>query len=357
MAAALLLVQHVDVGLEVGVRGDRAGLAEHLAPLDLLLLGAPQQGADVVAGPALVEELAEHLDPGDRGLLGVAQADDLDLLAHLDDALLHLAGHHGATAGDGHDVLDGHEEGLVDVALGLGDVAVDRVHELEDLGRPLGVALEGLERADPDDRGVVAGELVLVEQLADLELDQVEQLLVVDHVGLVQGDHDVGHAHLAGQQHVLTGLGHRAVGGRDHQDGPVHLGGAGDHVLDVVGVARHVDVGVVPVVGLVLDVGDRDRDPALLLLGRLVDLVERGERDVGVLLGQDLGDGRRERGLAVVDVPHRPDVDVGLRALELLLGHLPDYSLISGGTPSGPPRRSPAASTCCAALVTQDSAR
>ena len=86
-----------------------------------------------------------------------------------------------------------------------------------------------------------------VEQLADLELDQVEQLLVVDHVGLVEGHDDVGHADLAGEQHVLPGLGHRAVGGRDHEDGAVDLGGARDHVLDVVGVTRHVDVGVVPV--------------------------------------------------------------------------------------------------------------
>ena len=33
-----------------------------------------------------------------------------------------------------------------------------------------------------DDRGVVAGELVLVQQLADFELDELEDLLVVDHV-------------------------------------------------------------------------------------------------------------------------------------------------------------------------------
>ena len=71
---------------------------------------------------------------------------------------------------------------------------------------------------------------------------------------------------LAGQQHVLTGLGHGAVGRGDHQDGAVDLGGAGDHVLDVVGVAGHVDVGVVAVVGLVLDVGDGDGDAPRLLL-------------------------------------------------------------------------------------------
>ncbi len=125
------------------------GLARDLTPLDVFLLRATQQGADVVAGPTLVEELAEHLDAGDDGLLGGAQTDDLDLLADLDLALLDLAGDDRATTGDGHDVLDRHEEGLVDGALGLGDEVVDGVHELEDLGRPLRVALEGLQSARP----------------------------------------------------------------------------------------------------------------------------------------------------------------------------------------------------------------
>ena len=216
----------------------------------------------------------------------------------------------------------GIRNGLSVSRSGSGMKSSTACHELEDLLLPLRVALEGLERRDPDHRGVVAGELVLAEQLPDLELDQVEQLLVVDHVGLVEGHHDRRHADLAGQQHVLTGLGHGAVGGGYHQDGPVDLGRTGDHVLDVVGVARHVDVGVVPVGGLVLDVGDVDRDAPLPLLGGLVDLVERLELGAArVALGEDLGDRRGQGGLAVVDVAHRPDVEVGLVALELLLGH------------------------------------
>ena len=89
------------------------------------------------------------------------------------------------------------------------------------------------------------GKLYLLEQLAHLELDQLEQLGVVDHVDLVEEDDDVGHLDLAGEQDVLARLGHRAVGRGDHEDGAVHLGGAGDHVLDVVRVAGAVDVGVV----------------------------------------------------------------------------------------------------------------
>jgi hypothetical protein len=74
---------------------------------------------------------------------------------------------------------------------------------------------------------------------------------------------------LAGEQDVLARLGHRAVGGRDDEDRAVHLGGARDHVLDVVGVTRAVDVRVVTVVRLVLDVRRVDRDAAGLLLGAL----------------------------------------------------------------------------------------
>ena len=158
----------------------RAGLAQHLAALDLFLLRAPEQGADVVAGLALVEELAEHLDAGAGGLLRRPDADDLDLVTGVDDALLDLAGHDRAPTGDREHVLDRHQERLVEVTRRLGHEAVDRLHQLEDPGRRVRVALERLERRDPDDRGVVAGELVLVEQLADLELDELEELLVVD---------------------------------------------------------------------------------------------------------------------------------------------------------------------------------
>ena len=205
-------------------------------------------------------------------------AHDLDLLADLDDAPLDAPGGDRAPALDAEHVLDGHQERLVDGALGGRDVGVDRVHQLLDggvggVGRVVG-GLERLQRGAPDDRDVVARELVLGQQLPDLELDELEQLRVVDHVHLVEEHHDVGHLDLAREQDVLAGLGHGAVGGGDHEDGAVHLGGAGDHVLDVVRVPRAVDVGVVAGVGLVLDVGDGDGDAPLALLGRVVDGVE-----------------------------------------------------------------------------------
>src|SRR3974390_1926981 len=70
VAAALFLGEDVGLGLELGVRLDRARLAQHLAALDFLALGTAQQRADIVARLALVEQLAEHLDAGDGRLLG-----------------------------------------------------------------------------------------------------------------------------------------------------------------------------------------------------------------------------------------------------------------------------------------------
>jgi hypothetical protein len=64
-----------------------------------------------------------------------------------------------------------------------------------------------------------------------------------------------------------------------------------------------------------------DGDAPRLLLRRLVDLVIGGELGAA-LLGEHLGDRRRQRGLAVIDVTDGPDVAMGLRPLELFLSHV-----------------------------------
>ena len=180
--------------------------------------------------------------------------------------------------------------------------------------------LGDLQGGAADDGGVVAGEVVLVEEVADLGVHQFQQVGVIHHVGLVHEDHDGGHADLAGQQHVLGGLGHHTVGGGDHEDGAIHLGGTGDHVLDVVGVSGAVHVGVVALGGLVFHVGGVDGDTAGLFLGGVVDLgvVAHVTTEDGRL---HHGDGGSQRGLAVVDVADGTDVAVGFIPLEGFLCH------------------------------------
>ena len=124
--------QDVDLGLELGVRRDRARLADDLAALQVGLFDAAQEHADVVAGHALVERLLEHLDAGDDRVLVGVEADDLDRVADLDLAALDPAGADRAAALDREDVLDRHQERLVDLADRLGDVLVHRLDQVED---------------------------------------------------------------------------------------------------------------------------------------------------------------------------------------------------------------------------------
>ena len=79
-------------------------------------------------------------------------------------------------------------------------------------------------------------------------------------------------------------------------------------------------MGVVTGIRLVLYVRRRDRDPALALLGSLVDLVERREFRQA-LRRLALRDRRRESRLPVVHVTDGAHVHVRFRTLELLLGH------------------------------------
>jgi hypothetical protein len=112
-----------------------------------------------------------------------------------------------------------------------------------------------------------------------------------------------------------------AVSRRHDQDSAVHLGRAGDHVLDVVGVSRAVDVRVVALVRLVLDVRGRDRDATSLLFRGLVDGIIG--RVLGLALhGLDLGDRRGQGRLAVVDVADGSHVQVGLVTDEFLFCHV-----------------------------------
>ena len=234
-------------------------------------------------------------------------------------AALDAARNNRSTTRDREDIFDRHEERQVDQAVGLRHVLVHRRHQLVDRCFPLGFAVQRAKGRAADDRHVVAGEVVLRQQLADFHLDQLDQLFVFDRIALVQEHDDVRHAHLAREQHVLLRLRHRAVGGRNHEDRAIHLRRARDHVLDVIGVARAVDVRVVTVRRLVLHVRRRDRDAALTLFRRVVNRVERTEAVLRVVLAQNLRDRRRQRRLAVIDVTNRPNVHVRLTPVKLFL--------------------------------------
>ena len=87
-------------------------------------------------------------------------------------------------------------------------------------------------------------------------------------------------------------------------------------------MAGTIHVRIVAVGGLVFDVRRRNRDATGPLFRRLVDLVVRRERRTAGL-GEDLGDGRGQRRLAMIDVADRANVAVRLVTLEFSFTHRP----------------------------------
>src|SRR5690606_34702105 len=129
-------------------------------------------------------------------------ADNLDLFTDLDHASLDTTRHHGATTGDREHVFDRQQERLVDGALGRRNVAVQRRGQFKNgrLADRRLVTFERLQSGTLVDGDVVAREVVLGEQLAHFHLDKLKQLLVVDHVALVEEHDNVRHTNLTGQQ-------------------------------------------------------------------------------------------------------------------------------------------------------------
>jgi hypothetical protein len=85
-------------------------------------------------------------------------------------------------------------------------------------------------------------------------------------------------------------------------------------------VTRAIDVGVVPGISFVLDMGRGNRDAALALLRSVVDLIKGF--DVTAMLGrQDPGQGRSQSGLTMVNVTDGTDINVRLAAFEFFFRH------------------------------------
>ena len=233
---------------------------------------------------------------------------------------LHSTGCNSTTAGDGEHVLYRHQERLVGVTLGIGDILVHGRHQLHNLVAPLAVGIfQSLQSGTLDDRAV--GEVILLQLLGDLHLNQLQQFGIVNHIALVHEYDDIRHAHLTGQQNVLLGLSHNAVGSSYHQDSAVHLCSTCDHVLYIVGMARAVNVCIVSLLGLILNVCGGNGNTTLSLFGSLVDVLEIYLLIAGYSLGQNLGDGSGQSGLAMVNVTNGTNVTMGLVSFKFSFSH------------------------------------
>src|ERR1700731_2718856 len=182
---AFFLGQNVRFGFELGVRRDRARLANYLAALHIFFFRAAQQETYVIAGQAFVEQLAEHFNAGNHFLLREAETDDFDFFANFYFAAFHSPGNYRAAAGDGENIFNRHGKRLINVAHRLRHILVHRFHQLIDSLFVFGVAVQSLQRRAANDGNAVAGKLVALQEFANFELDQLQQFRVFHHVAFI----------------------------------------------------------------------------------------------------------------------------------------------------------------------------
>ena len=100
---------------------------------------------------------------------------------------------------------------------------------------------------------IIPVKLIEVKQFANFHFNQFQQFGIINHIHLVQEDHDLGNIHLAGQEDVLPGLRHRTICSGNNNDSTIHLGSTSYHVLNVVSVTGTVNVCIVAVFCLIFD--------------------------------------------------------------------------------------------------------
>ena len=273
VATTLFLRQNVDLRRELLHGLDRAGGNHDLTTAHLLTLDTTQQSTHVVTSLTTVELLVEHLDTRQRRLEVTTEANDLDFRALRDRTTLNTTRHDRTTTRNREHILHGHQERLVEVTRRQVKPSVRLLHQLQDrtAANLLVTALERSECRTRHNWRVVTVKSVRRQKLTHFHVHKLQHFLVIHLVDLVHKHDQLLDTDLTSQQQVLTRLRHLTVRSGHHNDRTVHLGSTRDHVTDVIGVSRAVDVRVVAVGRLVLDVRSRDRDTALLLFRRLVN--------------------------------------------------------------------------------------
>ena len=325
MTATFIFFQNVNLTMESGVWMDGTWFAQYLTTFDVSSLNTTQQSADVIASFSEVEQLSEHFDTGNNGLhLLFLQTNDFDLFGEFQNASLNSTSSNGTTTSDGEDILNRHQEWQVFVSLWGWDVFVNSIHQFVDwlvswIGRIVW-CFQSFQSGTTDDWGVVAWEVVLVEQVTDFHLYQLEQLRVVNLVSFVHEYYDVRNAYLTGEQDVLTGLWHRTVCSRNNEDSAVHLSSTGDHVLNVVSMSWAVNVSVVSFCSLVLNVRSVDGDTTFSLFWSFIDVSVVFEFSL-TFEGQSFGDSSSQSSFTVVNVTDGTNVNMWLVSFEFSFCH------------------------------------
>ena len=295
-------------------------MANNHTALNFVLVDTTEQQTYVITSFTFVKNLTEHLDTGYNRLLVCAQAKDLNFVANLNTTSLDTACNNSTTTCDREHVLNRHQERFINVTRRKRNPVVNCIHKLHNLCFPLRLTVQCTESRTTDDRSIVAIILVCRKKITHFHLNELEHLLVVNHIALVQEYNQARNVYLTSQKDVLTSLRHRTVSCSNHDDCTVHLSGTSYHVLHIVGVSRAVNVRIVAVCSFILNVRSVDCDTTLFFFRSIVDRIERTQLRK-TLLCQNSSNGSGQSSFTVVNVTDSTDVNMRFGPFKFLFSH------------------------------------
>jgi len=286
-------------------------LCQNLTTFYLVVADTTQQNTNVVPGFTKVQRLVEHFNTRNSRLQDfVLQTNDFNFVADLNGTTVNTTGNNSTTTSDSENVFDWQHEWLVSRTLWSWDVFVDNIHQVQDNLFLFRVTFQSLQSRTTNNWNVIAREIVFAQQVANFHFNQVNQFVVINQVSLVQEYNDVLNTNLTSQQNVFTSLWHRTVSSSNNQDSTIHLCGTSDHVLNVVGVARGIDVCVVTRFRFVFNVGRVDSDTTFLFFWSVVDISVVFSL-CQTLFCQNLRDSSSQSSLTMVNVANSTNVYMG----------------------------------------------
>ena len=274
MTTTLFLLQNIDRSLEVIVRSNSSWVYYNHTTLNLSFINTTKEETYVITSLTLCKVLTEHLHTSDDRLLIFTKTEELNLITNLTDTSLNTTRSNSTTTCNREHILNRHQERLVNFTLWLLNPRVNSIHQLHYRINPLFNTVQSTKCRTANNRSILFIS-VLLEDFANLHLNEIKHFLILNHITLIQENHQTRYIHLTSEQNVLTSLRHRTISSSHNQDSTIHLSSTSNHVLHIVSVTRTVYVCIVTICCLILNVSRVDSNTTLFLLRSIINLIKR----------------------------------------------------------------------------------
>src|SRR5699024_927070 len=130
MTSTFFFGKNVNLGCEIRVRLNAAGLSQYLTTLNIFATRTTQQHPDVITRFTLIKKLAEHLNTRARRFDRITNANNLKLIAYFNNTALNTTRYHRTAPRDREHVLNGHQERTINRTLWRRNVLIKRFGKL-----------------------------------------------------------------------------------------------------------------------------------------------------------------------------------------------------------------------------------